>query len=190
MNTRDVRYGRRRTGLLSSAGIVAVALAMAGCSPIPGGPAISSFPGTEPPALHSVTPTPPPASTSTPTATGVDPTAGTGETALTIRITDSPTSAARSFTLNCLGATPQAGSTVQDPAAACAAVEAAGIALFMPSTVANQKCPAQYAGPSVAYVTGKVRGTAVDATFSQTDGCKIANWNALAAVFGNKAGIL
>jgi hypothetical protein len=78
---------------------------------------------------------------------------------------------------------------VADPASACAAVESEGTALFIVSPPANQKCPAQTGGPAVATVTGTFRGTTISAAYSQSDGCKIGQWNALAALLGSRAGL-
>lgn len=44
-------------------------------------------------------------------------------------------------------------------------------------------CTQQYGGPQRARITGTWRGKKVDARFDRTDGCQIARWNRLDAVF-------
>jgi hypothetical protein len=51
-------------------------------------------------------------------------------------------------------------------------------AKFAP-TPAGQPCTMIYGGPGKATVTGTLAGTAVDATFTRSDGCEIARWDAM-----------
>jgi hypothetical protein len=45
-------------------------------------------------------------------------------------------------------------------------------------------CTAIYGGPSVAHVTGTLRGESVDERFSLEDGCEIARWERNRALLG------
>jgi hypothetical protein len=62
---------------------------------------------------------------------------------------------------------------------ACTAVENMKAATFEP-TPANIACTELYGGPETATVKGTLRGEAIDATFSRTNGCEIARWDAAA----------
>lgn len=129
----------------------------------------------------------------TPAATGtagsLTPT-GTAAAAidLSITLTESPDATARQFRLVADGSTPSPESTLPDPAAALAAVEAHGEKLFFPVPDPNRMCTDQYGGPQIAVVTGWFNGKAVNATFKRTNGCEIASWTALAPLFGALAG--
>ncbi len=116
--------------------------------------------------------------------------AGIRHTDLTIDIRESPEGASTRYILVCDGTSPGSGSTVDDPAAACVALEKYGPAAFAPPTVQNRKCTMQYGTSRVATVSGTLHGSSVRATFSQTDGCQIATWNSLSPLFGSKAGEL
>ena len=48
----------------------------------------------------------------------------------------------------------------------------------------NMACTAIYGGPSVAHVTGTLRGEPVDERFSLEDGCQIARWERNRALLG------
>jgi len=48
----------------------------------------------------------------------------------------------------------------------------------------NKACTAIYGGPSVARVTGTLRGERVDERFSLEDGCQIARWERNRALLG------
>jgi hypothetical protein len=98
---------------------------------------------------------------------------------LTIIVTSGPGGDAVTWTLSC---DPPAG-THPDPAAACTALDAARDP-FAP-VPADMMCTQQYGGPEQATITGTWRGERVDASYSRTDGCEIARWGKLAAVFGS-----
>ena len=111
---------------------------------------------------------------------------GTGgaATELTIEVDETGAGQARTFTLTC----GPAGGDHPDPDAACRALEdAGGVAAFAP-VPADMMCTEIYGGPQVARVTGTVDGESVDATFSRTDGCQIARWDALAPLLGSAGG--
>jgi Subtilisin inhibitor-like len=82
------------------------------------------------------------------------------------------------WTLSC---DPPAG-THPDPTAACAAIDAAHDP-FAP-VPADMMCTQVYGGPETATISGTWHGERVDASFKRTDGCEIARWGNLAAVFG------
>jgi hypothetical protein len=73
------------------------------------------------------------------------------------------------------------GEGIDDPDAACAAVRSGGgrAALF-PGT--DRMCTQVYGGPEVAVVSGDLEGQPVQATIRRSDGCGIADWEALQAV--------
>lgn len=59
----------------------------------------------------------------------------------------------------------------------CAWLDGAAETIFDPPP-ADQACTEIYGGPEVARVTGMIDGDKVDATFSRTNGCEIARWDA------------
>lgn len=64
----------------------------------------------------------------------------------------------------------------------CAWLAVDGKAVFAPPAT-NQICTEQYGGPEVATVTGTFDGDAVSATFSRTNGCEIARFDAAAPLW-------
>lgn len=74
------------------------------------------------------------------------------------------------------------GGTHPKPVRACAALLDAGRGALAP-VPADRLCTQQYGGPERARITGVWRGKPVDSRFNRTDGCQIARWNALDAVF-------
>lgn len=136
----------------------------------------------------SISPTPGPFNpnpSATPAVTGP---AATGPTDLTVTVTATPGAEAVVYRFVASGATPDAASTVPDPAAALAALELGGEKIFFPASAPPQNCTQQYGGPEVATVAGTFKGRAVTAQFSRTDGCQISRWQALAPLFGGTAG--
>ena len=101
----------------------------------------------------------------------------TARTDLSITLLDGGLGEPRTYLLQC----DPTGGTHPDPDAACRAVAAVGAAGFDP-VPADATCTQVYGGDQVARVSGTVDGTAVDATFTRTDGCEIARWEALAAL--------
>lgn len=142
--------------------------------------ACSQQPGGSP---GSISPTPGPFNPS-PSATP----AATGTTDLTVTVTESPGAEPRLYRLVATGATPDAASTVPDPAAALTALELNGEKIFFPAPAPPQNCTQQYGGPQVATVAGTFKGRKVSASFSMTDGCQITRWQALSPLFGGTAG--
>jgi hypothetical protein len=68
-----------------------------------------------------------------------------------------------------------------DPAAARAAL--AGAARPFAPVPPGTMCTQIYGGPQTATIDGVWAGQPVRASYSRVDGCEIARWNALAAVF-------
>lgn len=168
-------------------------LALGACAPGTSGPSgTSSAPATAPSGSAPATSTASPPSSAPPSSASpsAGSTTGASYSNLTVAVRETPGATAVTHVLVCNGTSPQDGSTVADPTGACAALEKYGPAAFAPPTVQNPKCPVGYASPRVATVTGTFHGSKINASFSQTDGCKIAVWNHLAPVFGSKAGEL
>lgn len=115
-----------------------------------------------------VTTTPPPSAAPVPSAVSISVDDGAGNVS--------------EYTLTCA---PQGGNH-PDAAAACSAL-AAGTAVFAPADP-NQACTEIFGGPQTATVTGTVNGVQLSGTFSRANGCEIARWDALAAVFANAGG--
>ena len=114
-------------------------------------------------------------------APGAQPT-GTGVPAeLTITVGDGG-GATSTSTLTCL----PAGGDHPDPDAACAALAAAWPEAFEPPAT-DVACTEIYGGPETATVTGTIDGQSVNASFSRTDGCQIARWDALSALLAVSA---
>ncbi|NKX51795.1 serine protease inhibitor [Arthrobacter deserti] len=91
----------------------------------------------------------------------------------------------REQTLECVDPEPTGNSTVRDPAAACAALAKSGEAVFFALPNPDRICTQQYGGPQKARVTGTLDGKPVDKESSLTDGCRIAEWHAMQALFGD-----
>ena len=140
-------------------------------------------PGDAPPP--SATPEPEPTAP-TPSATTPEPPAAPGPVtaSLTVTLDETGSGAVRTLTLTC----DPVGGDHPDPAAACAALAAAGPAAFDPPP-ADRMCTEQFGGPQVAVVEGTVGGVPVSARFSRTDGCEIGRWDALAPLLGSTGGV-
>jgi hypothetical protein len=166
---------------IATALALAAVLMLAGCGGGGGGvtpePAPPGGNPTGPDAPRSSTPggspsTTSPASPATPIAAE-----------LTITLDETGDGATRTFTLTCA----PAGGNHPQAQAACAALAAAGPEAFAP-VAPDRMCTEIYGGPQVATVTGTVAGQPVNATFSRTDGCEIARWDALADLLGSPGG--
>jgi hypothetical protein len=79
-----------------------------------------------------------------------------------------------SWTLRC----EPAGGTHPDAATACRVLEAAG-EWALPPVDRSLRCAMVYGGPERATVTGTWRGLPVNSSFSRTNSCEIARWEAL-----------
>lgn len=162
------RLGRTRRWALLAAVVTALAT---GCAT----PTPSAGPDPEEPVSSDDEPTLAPSDS--PDATP-PPTALTAE--LTITLDESGEGPVRTFALTC-GPT---GGDHPAPQAACDALARAGIAAFDP-VPPDVACTEQWGGPQRAIVEGVVDGTPVSGTFSRTNGCEIARWDALAPLLGS-----
>ncbi|MCC3289359.1 hypothetical protein [Arthrobacter sp. zg-Y1110] len=108
---------------------------------------------------------------------------------LTVEFSADGTTPSSTWTLQCDGAEPREGSTVPDPAGACAVLAEQGAAALA-EPAADLMCTQEIRGMQRAHVTGMVRGEAVDTTFSLTDGCQISRWERLTALLGPADGSL
>lgn len=106
---------------------------------------------------------------------------------LTISIRDHPEAPEHVFRLVSKDGHPDAGTTMPEPAAALAAVERFGENVFFPQPGPPRLCTQQYGGPQIAVVTGTFHGRDVHSTFTRTDGCEIARWNAMGPLLGGTA---
>lgn len=123
------------------------------------------------------------------TGTGTGMPAAEAPVSLTVDYSADGTAPSSSWTLQCDGAVPREGSTVPDPAAACAAIAEQGTALFAEADP-KAMCTQNIAGMQRAHVTGTVNGEAVDTTFSLTDGCQISRWERLPGLLGPAEGVV
>lgn len=99
-----------------------------------------------------------------------------GLTRLTVAAKDSPTAVEQTWTLTCA----PAGGSHPNPAAACAEL-AKATDPFSP-TPPDRACTMIYGGAQTATITGTYRGLSVNASYSRTNGCEIARWDAVATV--------
>lgn len=148
----------------------------------------SSIELTEPAESPSGSPTAPEGTMPTdfpkpsPTLPG-DP-AAAGTAMLTISIKQTPESQATTYLLECTRDGVGGATTVPNAEAACQTVKRLGAAFFTAKPDPNQMCTQQYGGPQTATIEGTVDGQQVSASFSATDGCEIARWNALESILG------
>lgn len=170
---------RRATTFAASVSLaVLVALAvLSGCANTT--PPIGQNTASTIPTSASAGPTPPSGSANLPP--------GWPETALTILFRKAPDAAELNLSIRCQGSHIAGETTISDPDAACVELDASGPAAFSPS-VPDRKCTMQLGGPQTARVFGTLKGKPVDKTFDQSNGCAIADWNLISAVFGGKAG--
>jgi hypothetical protein len=110
---------------------------------------------------------------------------GTTDSADTLRIEVKRTKGGdlQEATLTC-GDEPSATGFIDDARAACEAV-AENRALLTEGPPDNIACTEIYGGPQEAAIVGAVGGDEVDVTVTRTDGCGIANWDALEALLGS-----
>jgi Subtilisin inhibitor-like len=89
------------------------------------------------------------------------------------------------YSLSCTGG---ARGTLPEPQAACDHLATLD-APFAPLP-ADVVCTEQYGGPQTARVVGTWAGEAVDLALSRTDGCRIAQWDALGPLLPGPVGVL
>jgi hypothetical protein len=177
---------------LSRAALVLTAVAgLAACnpgatpSPSPSAPTSASpsaSSGTLAPDTETTAPAP------SPSAAPLTAGPGQGNAELSIMVKPSENGAPSNFTLVCQNGVPAAESQHPNAATACTALKG-NAAIVSPATKApDQTCTQQYGGPQQAMVSGVVDGKPVEASFSLSDGCQIAAWNAAKDVLGSSAG--
>jgi hypothetical protein len=159
--------------------VALTAVALAGCG------SEDATTAAAPPATSAPAP-------STGTSTSSDAASGTrlagGPSApsadLTIRIwPDGKDGPVKTYTLTC----DPAGGTLPDPAGACSAIRDSATLFAGPAP--DEICTQQYGGPQVAQVDGRMLDDiAVSASFSRTNGCELARWDAAAALLPLPAG--
>jgi hypothetical protein len=82
------------------------------------------------------------------------------------------------------------GAFLEDPVSeeACRLLDdAAIVTLLTEGPDDDRSCTEIYGGPETATVSGRVRGSDVEASFDRADGCGIADWDLLAALLGAPA---
>ena len=102
---------------------------------------------------------------------------------IAIDYTDGETS--HSYGITCLGDTAtvlgDAPAEVIDRPACLALADEAVQQRLIAGPSGDQICSAQYGGPDVATITGRIDDQPVDATVDLTNGCGISDWNELLA---------
>jgi hypothetical protein len=166
----------------AAAGLV---LLLAGCGGPAPSPSATAPPATTPPATAQPAPSATPPAPTPPSSPG--PTKGALVTDASLKIVMSTQGVAGSqeLVLECVDSRPTARSTVSNPDAACAALAKSGDVVFFAPPNPARACTEQYGGPQKARVTGTLDGKPVDKVFSLTDGCRIAEWQAMQPLFGD-----
>ncbi|MFE4194364.1 SSI family serine proteinase inhibitor [Paenarthrobacter sp. NPDC056912] len=162
-------------------------LAVAGLAACSGSPT----PGTSGSASNAPSSSAPSSSTATSSASpsSMPSTPGQGNAELSITLIETPEAAPKTFTLVCSGGAPAGESNHPSASAACTSIKDNPSLLSPAPTRTDQACTLQYGGPATAKVTGSVDGKEVTASFSRTDGCQIALWDAAKSVLGSDGGL-
>ncbi|PRY50714.1 subtilisin inhibitor-like [Geodermatophilus tzadiensis] len=105
--------------------------------------------------------------------------------ALTVEVDRGDGSPVERYTLTC-GDVP--GGDHPDPAGACAHLAGLDDPFAAPPT--DRACTEVYGGPQTARVTGTWRGAPVDRDHARTDGCRIAEWDALGPLLPGPVGVV
>ena len=103
-----------------------------------------------------------------------DPATGQADGELTITVDRGDGGPVEEHTLVCAD---EARGTLPDPQDVCGHL--ASLAAPFAPLPADAVCTEQYGGPQTARVTGRWAGQPVDLSLSRTDGCRIAQWDAL-----------
>ncbi len=139
---------------------------------------------TEPSASTTGTETPMPSETAKPSPSFPSDPAAVGTAMLTITIQQTPESAPTEYVLECTKEGVGPATTIPNAEAACETVKSLGADFFTATPDPNRMCTQQYGGPQTATVKGMVDGRRIMTSFSATDGCEIARWNALDSILG------
>ena len=168
--------------------LLAVPVLCAGCAPStdPGNeptgysdhtatPSTSSAPGGYP----SLRPSPTPGQSSVPDP-GDD---ASVDTVLDVALYPDGNTLGSRYTLECSDGRAIGESQAPDPTAACEAIKE-NPQILAPQRPADRMCTEIYGGPDRAVVTGTHDGEQVTTEFIRTNGCHIAEWDALDALLG------
>lgn len=157
--------------------LLAVTTLAVGCAPSsepndePSSPSANPAPSTQPPATPSSSELPDPSDDA---ATNVR---------LEVALYPDGTTLGSQYSLECSGAEVIGASQAPNPASACQAIEE-NPQLLSPQRPANQMCTEIYGGPDRAVVTGTLNGKQINTEFTRTNGCFIAEWDALSPLLG------
>lgn len=83
--------------------------------------------------------------------------------------------------LRCGGGSPEATGYLEDADAAELCERAVGLRELFTEEPPQRACTQIFGGPQTARVTGELSGETVDRRFSRENGCRIAEWDRLAA---------
>ncbi len=170
--TREPSPRRARLGdMRSPVAFVFLVAALAGCG--------STAPATNSGGDAPVTSSP----KAEPTSTPGDSSPTGAEGSLTVTVDRGDGSAPTTWTLTC---DPPSG-THPAPEKACAAL--AAVADPFAPVPRDAVCTEIYGGPQTATIRGTWRGSTVIARYQRNNGCEIARWDRLAAVFQTKGGV-
>jgi hypothetical protein len=167
---------------VAAAGLV---LLLAGCGGPAPSPSATAPPATTPPATAQPAPSATPPAPTPPSSPGPTKGAIVIDASLKIVMSTQGVTGSQELVLECVDSKPTARSTVSNPDAACAALAKSGDVVFFAPPNPNRACTQQYGGPQQARVTGTLNGKPVDKVFSLTDGCRIAEWQAMQPLFGD-----
>lgn len=87
------------------------------------------------------------------------------------------------YTLECTGPQVSGNSTLPNASKACQLIDEQP-GLLAPERPAARACTEIYGGPDRAVITGTHQGKHIDSEFTRTNGCYIAEWDALAPLLG------
>jgi hypothetical protein len=80
------------------------------------------------------------------------------------------------------------GFLAQHPKRACRLIGSGALARIVKAQRSHQACSQIYGGAQQAYILGSVADTRVKLTVTRTNGCGIAEWEALKALLGDPEG--
>lgn len=83
--------------------------------------------------------------------------------------------------LQCGGGSPEATGYLEDVEAGELCERAVGLRELLTEEPPQRACTQIFGGPQTARVTGELNGETVDRRFSRENGCRIAEWDRLAA---------
>lgn len=171
-----------RFRILTAAAAGGCALLLSACGPS-GSPTPSPTTGSPSASATSTAPT---SSASAPETSPTSPAQAAGDASLDIKVLPSADAQPINYKLECRSGAAAPGSTVPDPARACAAA-LKNVAAFTDKPDVGKACSMIYSGPETATVTGTINGKNVRGSFGRSDGCKEATWQSLAPLFGMTA---